>query len=93
MIKKIDFAPGDTVRVSERIKEGNKYRIQLFEGVVLGIRGRGENKSFVVRKMVGSVAVEKIWPINSVNLDKVLVKEHSKKKIRRSKTYFLRKTI
>ena len=90
MLKQIDFVPGDIVRVSERIKEGDKSRIQIFEGAVLAIKGRQENKSFTVMKIVGGIGVEKIFPIMSPNLEKVEVKEHSKKKIRRSKLYYMR---
>ena len=61
MLKSIDFNPGDIVRVSQKIKEGDKTRIQNFDGTVLSIRGRGENKTFTVRKVVGDIAVEKIW--------------------------------
>lgn len=93
MIAQIDFAPGDTIRVSQKIREDEKTRIQVFEGVVLGIKGRGENKSFTVRKMVGDVAVERIWPVKSPNIEKVVVKEKPKKKIRHSKLYFLRKKL
>ena len=90
MISQIDFVPGDLVRVHERIKEGDKSRIQIFEGTVLALKGRGENKSFTVMKTVGDVGVEKIFPMQSPNLDKVEVKSHSKKKIRRAKLYYLR---
>ena len=98
MIQKIDFVPGDTVRVFEKVKERDpsagsgqeKTRTQVFEGIVLGIKGRGENKSFMVRKVVGDVAVEKIWPISSPNVEKVDVKKHSKKRVRRAKLYYLR---
>ena len=90
MIQKIDFVPGDTVRVSEKLKEGEKIRLQVFEGTVLGLKGRGENKSFSVMKTVGDIGVEKIFPIKSPNLEKVEVKAHSKKKIRRAKLYYLR---
>lgn len=90
MIQTIDFAPGDTVRVHQKIKEDAKTRTQIFEGVVLGIKGRGENKSFVVRKKVGEIAVERIWPIASPNIEKVTMKEKSKKRIRRAKLYYLR---
>ena len=89
MIQTIDFVPGDIVRVSEKIKEADKSRIQVFEGTVLGIKGRGENKSFRVRKMVGDVWVERIWPIISPNIEKVQVKTHSKKRVRRAKLYYL----
>ena len=90
MISLIDFVPGDTVRVHERIKEGEKSRIQVFEGTVLALKGRGENKSFTVMKVVGDIGVEKIFPIQSPNLEKVEVKAHSKKKIRRAKLYYMR---
>lgn len=90
MIKNINFVPGDIVRVSERIKEGNKSRIQVFEGTVLALKGKGENKNFTVMKIVGTIGVEKIFPLMSPNLEKVQVKAHSKKKIRRAKLYNLR---
>lgn len=89
----IDFVPGDTVRVHQKIKEDEKTRVQIFEGTVLGIRGRGENKTFTVRKVVGGIAVERIWPLNSPNIDKVAVKAHSKKKIRRAKLTYLRNSL
>lgn len=90
MISQIDFVPGDIVRVHEKIKEGEKSRIQVFEGTVLALKGRGENKSFTVMKIVGDIGVEKIYPIKSVNIEKVEVKAHSKKKIRRAKLYYMR---
>lgn len=93
MIQTINFIPGDIVRVHQKIQEGNKSRIQVFEGVVLSIRGRGVNKMFTVRKKVGDVAVERIWPINTPNIQKVDVKAHSKEKVRRAKLYFLRDKV
>ena len=90
MLKQIDFIPGDIIRVHERIKEGEKSRIQIFEGTVLALKGRGENQSFTVMKIVGDVGVEKIFPIKSPNVEKVEVKAHSKKKIRRAKLYYMR---
>lgn len=87
----INFAPGDTVRVHQKIQEGDKTRIQVFEGVVLKIKGRGENKSFSVQKMVGEVAVERIWPLMSPLLEKIEVKAKAKKRVKRSKLYNLRK--
>jgi large subunit ribosomal protein L19 len=92
MIQTINFVPGDTIRVFEKVKEGDKFRLQAFEGVVLGIKGRDENKTFTVRKKVGDIAVEKIWPIKSPNVEKVEVKKHSKKRVRRAKLYYLRNT-
>jgi len=90
MLQQIDFAPGDIVRVHQRIKEGEKTRIQVFQGTVLGIRGRGVNKSFTVLKMVGGISVERIWPVSSPNIEKVEIKEKSKKKIRRAKLTYLK---
>lgn len=93
MIKTINFVPGDIVRVHQKIVEGDKSRTQVFEGVVIGIKGRQENKSFTVRKLVGDVAVERIWPMMSPNIVKIDVKSHSKEKIRRSKLYYLRNKL
>lgn len=101
MISQVNFAPGDTIRVHERIKETDhladsadsgqvKTRIQVFEGVVLALKGRGENQSFTVMKTVGDIGVEKIYPIKSPNVEKVEVKAHPKKKIRRAKLYYMR---
>lgn len=90
MISQIDFVPGDVVKVSQKISEGDKTRTQVFEGVVLSIKGRGENKMYTVRKLVGDVAVEKIFPLNSPNVEKLEIKAHSKKKVRRAKLYYLR---
>ena len=96
MIQTINFMPGDTVQVHQKIQEGEKTRIQIFEGVVLGINGRGENKMFTVRKASGGFAVEKMYPVNSLNIDKVVVKAAGNKlravrnRVRRAKLYFLR---
>jgi large subunit ribosomal protein L19 len=92
MLQQIDFQPGDTVQVFQKITEGDKTRTQMFEGVVLAIRGRGDNKMFTVRKLVGNVAVERIWPIGSPNIEKVKIKANPKRRIRRSKLYYLRNT-
>ncbi|MBI3070057.1 MAG: 50S ribosomal protein L19 [Candidatus Levybacteria bacterium] len=92
MIQTINFAPGDIVRVHQKITEADKTRTQVFEGTVLAIKGRGENKMFTVRKVVGDVAVERIWPANSPNIEKVDLKSHPKRRIRRAKLYYLRKT-
>jgi large subunit ribosomal protein L19 len=89
MITTINFVPGDIVRVHQKIQEGDKTRIQIFEGVVLAIRGRGENKSFHVQKMVGDVAVERIWPVASPLIEKVDVKAHAQKRVKRAKLYNL----
>ena len=91
-MKQINFAPGDTVAVHQKIQEDSRTRIQVFQGVVLGIKGRGENKTFTVRKVVSDIAVERIWSIESPSIQKIYVKAHSKKKIRRAKLTYLRKS-
>lgn len=86
------FNVGDTVIVSQKIKEGEKTRLQNFEGIVIAIRGRGENKSFTVRKIaVGGIGVERIWPANSPWITKIKVKK--KGKVRRAKLYYLRRRV
>lgn len=90
MIADITFSSGDIVRVHQKIKEGEKTRIQVFEGTVLAVKGRGNDKTFTVQKMVGEIGVEKIWPIYSPNIEKVEIKEKPKRRVRRSKLYNLR---
>jgi len=90
MLQSIDFQPGDIVRVHQKIREGEKTRIQVFQGTVLGIKGRGENKMFTVQKLVGDISVERIWPVNSPNIEKVEVKEKPKRRVRRAKLNYLR---
>jgi large subunit ribosomal protein L19 len=89
MLQSIEFAPGDIVRVHQRIREGEKTRVQVFQGTVLSVRGRGDNKSFTVQKIVGGIGVQRIWPVNSPNIEKVELKEHPKRRIRRAKLYNL----
>ncbi len=90
----INFAPGDIVEVYQQIQEGDKTRTQMFAGVVLQIRGRDENKSFSVQKMVGDIAVERIWQVNSPFLVQVKVKGNVNKgrKVRKAHLTYLRKT-
>lgn len=90
----INFQPGDIVSVYQQIQEGDKTRTQMFQGVVLQIRGRGDNKSFSVQKMVGDIAVERIWQVNSPFLVKVTVKGNVNKgrKVRKAHLTYLRKT-
>lgn len=90
MLTTIDFKPGDIVKVHQRIKEGDKTRIQIFKGVVLQIKGRGENKMFTVMKMVGAISVERIFAVNSPSVSKVEIAEHSKKRIRQAKLNYLK---
>ena len=82
-----EFAPGDTVRVQVKIKEGDKERLQAFEGVVIA-RSRGPQASFTVRKISFGQGVERIFPENSKVVDKVDVVRSSK--VRRAKLYYLR---
>lgn len=91
MVNTIQFKPGDIIRVHQKIAEGDKTRVQVFEGVVIKMRGRGENKSFTVLKTVADVVIERIWPINSPSIEKIEIKAHSKERIRRAKLYYLRK--
>ena len=82
---------GDTVRVYGKIKEGNRERIQVFEGVVLKVQGGGSRKTFTVRKSSNGVGVEKTWPVHSPNVEKVeLVR---KGKVRRAKLNYLRSRV
>ena len=83
-----DFKAGDTITVAYRIIEGNKERVQLYRGVVIKISGHGEKKRFTVRKMSGTVGVERIFPIESPNIDSIEVNKIGK--VRRSKLYYLR---
>jgi len=92
-MKAISFVPGDIVRVHQKIKEDSKTRTQVFEGIVLGIKGRGENKTFTVRKVVGDISVERIWPLESPTIEKIDVKGHLKNKVRRAKLTYLRKSF
>jgi large subunit ribosomal protein L19 len=81
------FAPGDTIRVQVRIKEGDKERLQAFEGVVIS-KTRGPQASFTVRKMSFGHGVERIFPINSKVIDKLEVLRSAR--VRRAKLYYLR---
>ncbi|MBD3237219.1 MAG: 50S ribosomal protein L19 [Candidatus Eisenbacteria bacterium] len=83
-----DFGPGDTVRVSVRVVEGEKQRLQLFQGVVIGRRGGGTRESITVRKISDGVAVERIFPIHSPNLQAIEVVRRGR--VRRAKLTYLR---
>ncbi|MBR5116920.1 MAG: 50S ribosomal protein L19 [Lachnospiraceae bacterium] len=82
------FNTGDTVRVHNRIKEGNRERVQIFEGTVLKIQGGGSRQTFTVRKESSGIGVEKTWPIHSPNVEKVEVVRRGK--VRRAKLTYLR---
>ena len=83
------FKAGDTVTVAYRIVEGNKERVQMYRGVVIKICGHGEKKRFTVRKMSGTVGVERIFPLESPAIDSITVNKIGK--VRRAKLYYLRK--
>ena len=83
-----EFRVGDTVRVHGKIKEGNRERIQIFEGVVLKKQGGGNRATFTVRKFSNGVGVEKTWPLHSPNVETVEVVRRGK--VRRAKLTYLR---
>lgn len=86
-----DFRIGDTVKVYYRIKEGDKTRIQPYEGIVIAFKNQGVSKTFTVRKISYGVGVERIFPYYSPNVEKVEVLKRGK--VRRAKLYYLRKYV
>ena len=86
-----EFAVGDTVKVYGKIKEGNRERIQIFEGIVLKRQGGSNRETFTVRKMSNGVGVEKTWPLHSPNVEKVEVVRRGK--VRRAKLNYLRDRV
>lgn len=83
-----EFRAGDTVKVHVKVSEGGKERIQIFQGVVIARRGHGTGESFTVRKISGSVGVERVLPIHSPIIDKIEVVRRGR--VRRAKLYYLR---
>ncbi len=84
-----DLRPGDTIKVHQKIKEGNKERIQIFEGLIIAKKhGKGIPATITVRKVVEGIGVERIFPIHSPSLEKIEVVRSGK--VRRSKLYYLR---
>lgn len=82
---------GDTVRVHGKIKEGNRERIQIFEGTVIKVQGGSNRATFTVRKISNGVGVEKTWPVHSPNVEKVEVVRRGK--VRRAKLFYLRDRV
>ena len=86
-----DFAVGDTIKVYGKIKEGNRERIQVYEGVVLKRQGGSNRETFTVRKTSNGVGVEKTWPLHSPNVEKIGVVRRGK--VRRAKLNYLRQRV
>ena len=86
-----DFRVGDTVRVHAKVKEGNRERIQVFEGTVIKRQNGGARETFTVRKTSNGVGVEKTWPLHSPIIDKIEVTRRGK--VRRAKLYYLRDRV
>ncbi len=85
------FNVGDTVRVHAKIREGEKERIQVFEGTVIKRQNGGARETFTVRKSSGGVGVEKTWPLHSPNVEKIVVVRRGK--VRRAKLFYLRDRV
>ncbi len=84
-----EFRPGDNVKVHVKVKEGNRERIQVFEGIVIARQKGGLRENFIVRKMSGGVGVERIFPLHCPSIDRIEVVR--KGLVRRAKLYYLRK--
>ena len=82
------FSSGDTITVYYEIKEGSKTRTQFFKGVVLQRRGSGSTETFTIRKMSGSIGVERIFPINSPSIQKIEINKRGK--VRRARIFYFR---
>ena len=86
-----DFAPGDTVKVHVKVVEGNRERVQVFQGVVIGRKGEGARETFTVRKLSFGVGVERIFPLHSPIIDKIELTTRGD--VRRAKLYYLRDRV
>lgn len=90
-IKDVEFGVGDRVRVHQRIKEGDKNREAIFEGMVLGISGRGDKRTFTVRRVgEAGVGIEKIFPLLLPSIEKLAVVKRGVEGVKRSKLYYTR---
>ena len=83
-----EFGAGDTITVTVKIKEGSKERLQAFQGVVLQRRGSGTTETFTIRKMSSGIGVERIFPVNMPNIDKIEVNKRGS--VRRARIFYLR---
>jgi large subunit ribosomal protein L19 len=89
--KEITFGVGDTVRVHQKISENGKTRVAIFEGMVLGIKGKGENRTFLVRKIgAQKIGIEQIFPLSSPSIEKIEVKRKGTSGVRQAKIYYVR---
>ena len=86
-----EFKTGDTVRVHAKVKEGNRERVQIFEGTVIKRQNGGARETFTVRKQASGVGVEKTWPVHSPIIEKIEVVRRGK--VRRAKLYYLRDRV
>ncbi|MFZ5687341.1 MAG: 50S ribosomal protein L19 [Bacillota bacterium] len=86
-----DMRPGDTVKVYVKVKEGNRERLQMFEGVVIRRRGSGMNETFTVRRVSYGVGIERTFPANSPRIDKIEIVRRGK--VRRARLYYLRDLV
>jgi large subunit ribosomal protein L19 len=84
-----DFGAGDTITVSYKISEGEKERIQDYRGIVIQRKGEGTTKTFTVRKVTGGIGIERIFPLYSPSIEKIVV--NKKGKVRRARIFYLRK--
>ena len=89
--EKPSFSVGDTVKVDVKIREGDRERIQVFEGTVIAINGSGVTETFTVRRVSYGVGVERVFPVNSPNVANVKVVRYGK--VRRAKLYYLRDRV
>lgn len=89
--ERVNFGVGDTVRVHTRVVEGDKERIQVFSGVVIGRRGRGLNETFTVRRISYGEGIERVFPLHSPRIEKIEVER--KGSVRRAKLTYLRKRL
>jgi large subunit ribosomal protein L19 len=90
-LKDVEFGVGDRVRVVQKIKEEDKSREAIFEGMVIGIRGRDPGKTFVVRRVgEGGIGIERIFPVNLPSIDKIIVVKRGIEGVKRAKLYYTR---
>ena len=86
------FGTGDKIKIYQKVTDGEKERTQIFEGMVISIKNRGENKSFTVRKMgIQGIGIERIFPLFSPLIEKIEVTKKGTQGVRRSKLYYIRK--